>query len=72
MPCGDPMPIPAEHIDVHRITATSLDTADEKQIDEIWDGAVGTRRSLSDLWIDEMRFLKFGRRRPALKSSVVD
>ncbi len=39
--CGDPMPIPVEHFDVRRTTVTNLETVDEKQIDDIWDGTGG-------------------------------
>ncbi len=56
---SDPMPIPVEHVEVCRTTVTYLETADEKQIDDIWDGTVGTRHALSDMWIGETRFLKF-------------
>ncbi len=70
MMCSDPMPIPAEHVDVHRTTFTNLGNADEKQIDDIWDGTVGTRRALSDLWIGETRFIKFWKAPPGFE--VID
>ena len=68
--CSDPMPIPAEHVDVRRTAVTNLDTADEKSISDIWDGAVATSRTLSDLRVGETRFLKLWKAPPGY--DVVD
>jgi hypothetical protein len=61
--CSDPMPTPAEYVDVRRTTVTNLETEDEKSIEDIWDGTVEARRTLSDWCVGETRFLKLWRAR---------
>ena len=57
--CDDPPPIPLKHLDVTRITKTSLDTADEMEIEDIWDGSDNDCRELSEFWTGEAVFYKF-------------
>ena len=45
--CEDPLPIPLNHLDVIRVTKTSLETADEQNIEDIWDGSEHDCRELS-------------------------
>ncbi len=47
-----------------------METAGERQIDDVWDGTVGTRRALSNVWIGENRFLKFWEAPPGFE--VID
>jgi hypothetical protein len=56
--CSDPPPIPLKYIDVQRVTLTSLDTADESRIHDVWDGSLADSRPLSDEWTGETRFQK--------------
>ena len=57
--CDDPPPIPLNHLDVTRLTKTDLENADEKQIEDIWDGSMHDCRELSALWTGETVFYKF-------------
>ena len=62
--CRDAPPIPLKHIDVTRATKTSLDTADEVEIADIWDGSENDCRELSEYWTGETVFDKFYKSTP--------
>ena len=62
MATEESFPIPLKHIDVTRITYTSLDVMLEKQIEDYWN--VDGERELSDAWTGFTRFMLLNERPP--------
>ncbi len=38
--CDDKPVIPEDQIDMYRLTHTNLDTADDRRIEDLWDGGI--------------------------------